>query len=89
MAGNVWEWTASLWGEDIREPEFTYPYDSSDGRENQSAGDKVCRVVRGGALVSSQWLVRCASRNRFNPDYRSSNFGFRLVVAPGLVFSDL
>ncbi|MDP6359904.1 MAG: SUMF1/EgtB/PvdO family nonheme iron enzyme, partial [Planctomycetota bacterium] len=34
MAGNVWEWTRSLWGEDLAEPAFKYPYDPKDGREN-------------------------------------------------------
>jgi formylglycine-generating enzyme required for sulfatase activity len=83
MAGNVWEWTASLWGEDLFEPEFTYPYDPSDGREDQGADDGVARVLRGGAFYANRWRVRCAARS-YSPNRRSYNLGFRLVVAPGL-----
>ncbi|MBE9508363.1 MAG: SUMF1/EgtB/PvdO family nonheme iron enzyme, partial [Chloroflexi bacterium] len=39
MAGNVWEWMASLWGEDWSKLEFKYPYNPTDGRENLEAGD--------------------------------------------------
>ena len=31
MAGNVWEWTRSLWGENWTKLEFGYPYDAEDG----------------------------------------------------------
>jgi len=52
MAGNVWEWTRSLWGEDYSEPEFKYPYDPGDGRENLEASDDVDRVLCGGSWGS-------------------------------------
>ena len=42
MAGNVWEWTSSLWGKDVMNPEYKYPYDPADGRENLEAGDESC-----------------------------------------------
>ena len=54
MSGNVWEWTSSLWGEDNSKlPEFRYPYDPADGRENQEAPTSFRRVVRGGAFDSA------------------------------------
>jgi formylglycine-generating enzyme required for sulfatase activity len=82
MAGNVWEWTSSLWGEDVMKPEFKYPYDPTDGRENLEAGDHVCRVLRGGAFYDGEWFSRCALRNWSGPDFRLRLFGFRVVAAP-------
>lgn len=82
MAGNVWEWTGSLWGKDFSKPEFGYPYDAQDGRENLAAGDEVLRVVRGGAFRHNRGYVRCAVRYRNSP-YSDWNYnGFR-VVSPG------
>ena len=73
MAGNVWEWTSSLWKE--------YPYDPTDGRENSEAGDKDLRVVRGGAFYPDQGIVRCALRRGDFPDVRNYRSGFRVVVS--------
>jgi len=81
MAGNVWEWTRSLWGKDWTKPEFGYPYDRRDGREDLSAGVGVRRVLRGGAFFDFQWVVRCAFRLHFYPYLRYRNYGFRVVVA--------
>ena len=72
MAGNVWEWTSSLFK--------NYPYDSNDGREDPAVAGR--RVVRGGSFVSDLNLVRSASRVGLVPDFRFSSVGFR-VVAPG------
>jgi formylglycine-generating enzyme required for sulfatase activity len=72
MAGNVWEWTRSLWGEN-------YPYDPADGRENLEASGS--RVVRGGAFGSSARGVRCAFRLSGDPRSRNDDVGFRVVVS--------
>ena len=83
MAGNVWEWTRSLWGKDWTMPDFGYPYDPKDGRENLDAGNDVRRVLRGGSFVLSDYYVRCASRyNGHYPYYRFAPSGFRLVASP-------
>jgi formylglycine-generating enzyme required for sulfatase activity len=83
LSGNVWEWTRSLWGEDWQEPNFDYPYDSEDGREDLEAGDDVGRVLRGGAFGYTVIHVRCAFRDyRLNPLYRYGDYGFRVVVSP-------
>jgi formylglycine-generating enzyme required for sulfatase activity len=50
MAGQVWEWTQSLWGKGIVNPEFKYPYHAEDGRENLDADDEILRVLRGGSF---------------------------------------
>ena len=72
MAGNVWEWTRSLYKE--------YPYDVRDGRENLEADGP--RVLRGGAFSDDERYVRCAYRGRLSPRYRGGCIGFRLVASP-------
>ncbi|RLC83263.1 MAG: hypothetical protein DRI79_14135, partial [Chloroflexi bacterium] len=62
MAGNVWEWTRSLWGEGWERPDFGYPYDPTDGREDLKAKGR--RVVRGGSWYDYLWFARCAYRDR-------------------------
>jgi iron(II)-dependent oxidoreductase len=83
MSGNVWEWTHSLWGKDFQKPDYKYPYRPDDGRENASEDQSFMRVLRGGAFDNDAEDVRCAVRSRFNPVVRYSNFGFRIVLAPG------
>jgi formylglycine-generating enzyme required for sulfatase activity len=71
MAGNVLEWCSTLYRE--------YPYEPGDGREDPEAEGP--RVVRGGAFGYDLRYVRCACRDRFNPDYRYYGIGFRVVVS--------
>jgi formylglycine-generating enzyme required for sulfatase activity len=80
MAGNVWEWTSSLWGKDRSKPEFKYPYDPTDGRENLDAGDDVYRVVRGGSFEAPLVSARCSIRNRIYPRESIEDLGFRVYV---------
>jgi formylglycine-generating enzyme required for sulfatase activity len=78
MAGNVWEWTSSLYK--------PYPYRVDDGREDVEAGG--ARVVRGGSFNFSGRLIRCAYRVRLYPGSVFSFLGFRVaLVSP--FFSDL
>jgi DNA helicase-2/ATP-dependent DNA helicase PcrA len=73
MAGNIWEWTRSLYE--------SYPYDSGDGREDLEASGS--RVLRGGAFHKPKYGVRCAYRGYGrNPHARDYNCGFRVVVSP-------
>jgi formylglycine-generating enzyme required for sulfatase activity len=83
MAGNVWEWTRSLWGEDREEPSFRYPYHPADGRESLEAPDRVLRVLRGGSCLSRRGHARCVVRVRDSPGTPDSNRGFRLVSPVG------
>ena len=80
IAGNVWEWTASLWGREARKPDFVYPYTREDGRENKEADDGLLRVVRGGAFFNFDNQVRCAYRHAQEPNYREDTVGFRVVA---------
>jgi len=86
MAGNVLEWTRSLWGEDWEEPSFKYPYDPADGREDLEAPDTVLRVLRGGSWNYSQVNARCIERRRHSPSYSHNFIGFRLVSPVGSDF---
>jgi formylglycine-generating enzyme required for sulfatase activity len=82
MCGNVWEWTRSLWGKEAGKPDFKYPYNPEDGREDLMAGADTARVLRGGAFGSNENGVRCGVRNWFVPDLRYWNLGFRVVLSP-------
>lgn len=71
MAGNVWEWTSSLYR--------GYPYEGNDGREAQD--DRGTRVLRGGSFLNEAQNVRSAVRLTYFPDDRYANFGFRVASA--------
>jgi len=73
MAGNVWEWTRSLFK--------PYPYQAEDGRENLGVPDSELRVARGGSFLFSAVSLRAAYRDRFFPGSRYNNLGFRVVFS--------
>jgi len=78
MAGNVWEWTASLYR--------PYPYDPDDGRNDPESED--ARVVRGGSWNFNEGYARCAIRNGGAPDDFDYDFGYRVVVSLALASSE-
>ena len=82
MAGNVWEWTRSLWGKKAESPDFKYPYRFDDGREEESAERAVIRVLRGGSFDYNSGSARCAFRDRGGPVDFGINNGFRVVASP-------
>lgn len=82
MAGNIWEWTRSLWGNRLGIAEFGYPYRSQDGREVINANKGDFRVVRGGAWLYPKKFARCNFRNWDPPDVRTFDMGFRVVLSP-------
>jgi toxoflavin biosynthesis protein ToxD len=69
MAGNVWEWTASL--------DLPYPYAADDGREDPRAPGR--RILRGGCYANPHGFARCACRFRLLPTVRNLFMGFRLA----------
>ncbi|MBV7329838.1 SUMF1/EgtB/PvdO family nonheme iron enzyme [Chloroflexi bacterium TSY] len=77
MAGNILEWCSTLWGKDFDEPDFKYPYDPTDGREDPEAEGR--RVLRGGAFDYNEDGVRCAFRLRDTPDNCRYYVGLRVV----------
>jgi formylglycine-generating enzyme required for sulfatase activity len=74
MAGNVWEWTASL--------DALYPYVAGDGREYPAAPGR--RIMRGGCYANPHGYARCACRFRLAPGARNEFTGFRLAREAGL-----
>jgi formylglycine-generating enzyme required for sulfatase activity/GTP:adenosylcobinamide-phosphate guanylyltransferase len=72
MAGNVWEWTNSIFQ--------GYPYRQDDGREDPNS--PMPRVLRGGSFLNTYSSARCASRSSALPETCISYYGFRVVVAP-------
>ncbi|RQW11499.1 hypothetical protein EH222_00285 [candidate division KSB1 bacterium] len=52
------------------------------GRLRDDCGqDKKAAVLRGGSWNNEARNLRCANRNRNNPDNRNDNSGFRLVLS--------
>lgn len=70
LAGNVWEWTNSLYRR--------YPYRAEDGREVRTAPG--LRVVRGGSYNHNARQIRCAARDGMAPGVRDVYIGFRVVT---------
>ena len=71
MAGNVWEWTRSVY-----QP---YPYDPTDGREDDTEPAQKSFTLRGGAWYNPPFYLRAASRFNHTPDSHFQNVGFRLA----------
>jgi serine/threonine-protein kinase len=69
MAGNVWEWTSTIFKD--------YPYKSDDGREDTKASGS--RTLRGGSWIYLDQSVRCAYRITLDPDLMYDFIGFRVV----------
>jgi formylglycine-generating enzyme required for sulfatase activity len=69
MAGNVWEWTSSLY--------TPYPYNASDGRERLDA--KTNRVMRGASWGNVRVEARAALRLNGVPGRGLDADGFRLA----------
>jgi formylglycine-generating enzyme required for sulfatase activity len=75
MAGNVWEWTQSLFN--------PYPYIAGDGREDVNASGR--RVLRGGSYDGIERYARCAFRNGSPVDpFFLSDIGIRVAAVPKL-----
>jgi formylglycine-generating enzyme required for sulfatase activity len=70
LSGNVWEWCVTKWQDSYK-----------DYRDDNALEGNDARVLRGGAFLDYVNYVRCAARNRFNPNSRSRFIGFRVVLS--------
>lgn len=79
MAGNVWEWTRSIW-----DKKYGYPYQFNDGRENLERLDNNnwLGVLRGGGYWREAKNIHSAVRLRYHPYFRLDGSGFRLCMSP-------
>ena len=81
MHGNVAEWCRDAWSEDaykfridgIADPMVT-AFDVGESEKDAH------RVVRGGSWIDSARFCRAAYRDRFGPDDRDGNRGFRVCL---------
>jgi formylglycine-generating enzyme required for sulfatase activity len=82
MAGNVMEWTSTMWGTEYATPRFRSPYRADDGRESvaPAAPFRELRVCRGGSFRESAQRVTGFARSRRSADTRDVALGFRVVV---------
>ncbi len=69
LAGNVYEWTATLYR--------PYRYDPADGREDPLADG--LRVMRGGSWYVGRTNVRCSYRDWDDPWNWDYYLGYRLA----------
>lgn len=81
MAGNVWEWTRSMWGKEEYLINYPYPYDPQNGREKKQIGElNSLRTLRGGSFNNYCRYSRCSSRRSPLPVLHTSIRGFRIVL---------
>jgi iron(II)-dependent oxidoreductase len=85
MVGNAPEWTSTIWGSDVLEPRYRYPW-ADDGRDDLGANSQVRRIVRGGAALDPPEKLRCAARTStlpLQPGPFGKRHGFRVILALG------
>jgi len=78
MAGNVTNWTGSLWGGEDDVAAFRYPYDAADGREDLEAEAEVQRVLRGVGWNGYRGFARAGLRFSDHPANVTYNGGARV-----------
>lgn len=81
MAGNVWEWTTTLYFNAHGEP-YVYPYVPTDGREATPINGPAYHVLRGGSYLNDSRYVRSAFRGVDESAQAQKGYGFRIVILP-------
>lgn len=80
LSGNIWEWTRSNWGTNMDRPDFQYPYNLQDGREDFETFSGTLKVIRGGSFLNSREDIRCSHRGAELPTIKGERIGFRTVI---------
>jgi eukaryotic-like serine/threonine-protein kinase len=74
MAGNVWEWTSSLFK--------AYPYNATDGREDpDKRGDRIARGGSWHVFGGNSGNVRADTRLKLDAGYYGAYVGFRCAIS--------
>ncbi len=73
MHGNVWEWCADVWQQQMSSDPVTNPLMTD-------TGGGASRVVRGGSWNYYGGFVRSAFRHESTPDFRFNDLGLRLAL---------
>ncbi len=81
LGGTVIEWTSSAYADDHDAPDFLYPYDPNDGREDLDSASTRLRVLRGGSWDYPEISANAAFRHWAFPTSRLTNHGLRLACA--------
>ncbi|MDD5392878.1 MAG: SUMF1/EgtB/PvdO family nonheme iron enzyme [Thiothrix sp.] len=84
LAGNVWEWMRSEYGE------YPYPAIGTEAWQKRSFanGERAVCVLRGGAFDNDQGYVRSSVRGPSGQDFRDDFVGFRCCVVPITLISE-
>ncbi len=75
MHGNVWEWVEDVWHDSYQGA----PTDGSAWTDGEGENSSRNRVYRGGSWNFNPRYLRSADRNRYDPDIRINNLGFRVA----------
>ncbi len=78
LVGNVRTWTTTRWGDNLRQPSFTYPY-RRDEREAASDRANALHICRGGAFNDPPALWTCSARTIVHADARAATVGLRVA----------
>ena len=81
LTGNVYEWTSSAHGTDASDPQFRWPYDAADGREEPDTPDEMNRVVRGGCWLTGSGMALAWHRDELRPGIRHLHNTLRVAIS--------
>lgn len=82
LLGNVYEWTATIWGDDARLVRVGVCGEPYDAQKIDAAVDAY-RVCCGGPLQNGSRRLGCSVCSCFAPSTRASDLGFRVICAIG------
>jgi formylglycine-generating enzyme required for sulfatase activity len=84
LVGNIRQWTCTLWGEKLIQPDPKYGYPWADDRRNDlNANRQIRRVIRGTSFREDSKFLRCSTRYGQTPNdagWLGAGIGFRVAM---------